>query len=360
MRVTHRPTDCALRLHDRSTSPGGFTLVELLIVVAVVGVLVALILPAVQSAREAARRTQCINNIKQLSLGLLSHHDTHNHFPYGGWGSNWGGVPGRGSGIDQPGSWIYSVLPEIGEEPLHQLGLGATGEEAKRLYSQRVQTPLPIFNCPTRGRVGLWPTTFDPLNINRTPKPYAEVDTMARSDYAINGGVILYASITGPESLDPAVIRKYWTGYAGQPQRYGVSQWQWGARMRQIIDGASNTYLIGEKLVLSKNYFDGSCLGDNESMYNGYGVDMHRHSGSLTLHVGYGRDRVDGAMRPYRDSDHWHRNPGYAFGSPHESGAIMSKCDGSVEVATYDIDWLLYLRNGHRCDMGEDWDASEL
>ena len=64
----------------------GFTLVELLVVIAIIGILVALLLPAIQSARESARRTQCMNQLKQLVLGALTHHNTTKHFPTGGWG----------------------------------------------------------------------------------------------------------------------------------------------------------------------------------------------------------------------------------------------------------------------------------
>ena len=73
----------------------GFTLVELLVVIAIIAMLVVLLLPAVQAARESAHRTQCMNNLRQLGLGVLLHLETHGHFPSGGWGHAWVGLPGR-------------------------------------------------------------------------------------------------------------------------------------------------------------------------------------------------------------------------------------------------------------------------
>src|SRR4051812_22680085 len=93
----------------RGLSFGGFTLVELLVVIAIIGILVALLLPAVQAAREAARRSECENHLKQLSLGCLLHKDTQKFLPSVGWGYAWVGDPDLGFGKTQPGGWHFNI-----------------------------------------------------------------------------------------------------------------------------------------------------------------------------------------------------------------------------------------------------------
>ena len=104
--------------------PKGFTLVELLVVIAIIGILVALLLPAVQAAREAARKAQCMNNLKQMALGAQQHESAQGFFPTGGWGCSWTGDPDRGFTKKQPGGWIYNILPYIGEQVAARPGEG--------------------------------------------------------------------------------------------------------------------------------------------------------------------------------------------------------------------------------------------
>src|SRR5215208_2006469 len=142
-----------------------FTLVELLVVIAIIGILVALLLPAVQAAREAARRTQCKNNLKQLSLGCLLHQDTQKFLPSGGWGDFYTADANMGFGPRQPGSWYFNILPYIEEGAVHDANKGLTVlplvsgvQQATILLNT---TPIAAFHCPSRRVAKIYPIVDD-------------------------------------------------------------------------------------------------------------------------------------------------------------------------------------------------------
>ena len=132
-------------MNSKRTRSPAFTLVELLVVIAIIGILIALLLPAIQAAREAARRIQCKDNLKNIGLACQNHADTHKVFPTGGAGfgdrlecyvQN-----GKPFGPDKQGwSWAYQLLPYLEEGSLHGL-----------VKTEQVQsTPVPLYNCPSR------------------------------------------------------------------------------------------------------------------------------------------------------------------------------------------------------------------
>jgi prepilin-type N-terminal cleavage/methylation domain-containing protein len=141
---------CATAGRHAGPQAPGFTLVELLVVVALVAVLVALLLPAVQACRETARLQSCRNNVRQLAAATLHVESATGHFPSGGWGPNWLGVAERGSDAAQPGGWTYSVLPYLDANQLHEFVTGVDATTAAAAYQQMVSTPLAVFSCPGR------------------------------------------------------------------------------------------------------------------------------------------------------------------------------------------------------------------
>ena len=218
----------------------GFTLVELLVVIAIIGVLVALLLPAVQTAREAARRSQCTNNLRQLGLALHGHHDVFNILPFA-----------RTGGRPQSISWAPLILPYIEQKNLLDLFVSpiSNGSSTFPMYTPASETattninitinninrtqfqdtgamniPVKIFTCPTRRKPTFVSANGGTANGN---------ESGICSDYAANYGTTTNALANdGPFWLNEAL-------------HYGVGQ-----RFAEISDGLSTTVLFGEKHVL--------------------------------------------------------------------------------------------------------------
>ena len=151
---------------------GGFTLVELLVVVAIIAILIGLLLPAVNSARESGRVVQCKNNLKQMGMACLAHEEAQGFFPTGGWGWFWVGDPDGGYGYSQPGGWIYNILPHTDKSDLHDLGLGGSTSVKNQAVLKLVATPLTFTNCPcAAGR-------FSSLNLGEERSPTTPAESI--------------------------------------------------------------------------------------------------------------------------------------------------------------------------------------
>ncbi|GAA4450387.1 DUF1559 domain-containing protein [Novipirellula rosea] len=337
-RIASNPSNEPERHHHRSThrpERSAFTLLELIVVMAVLSILVALLLPSVQSAREAARRTQCANHLKQWSLALQQHVHTYRQFPSGGWGKDWAGIPTIGNGPAQPGGWIFQSLPFIEQSALQQTGgHRAEDEEAN---GQRLQTPLPMLHCPSRRGGELF---FNERGWH--PHHHPLLVFVARNDYAINGGGQMIRSGAGPESIKDARSHTW----PDMSDNTGICYQRSRIRFRDITDGLSNTYAVGEKQIPVNRYALGSDMGDNESAYSGDDRDLTRYVGAVG----------DTRFRPLPDSN-LPEEEGTVFGAAHPAVFQMTLCDGAVKSISYSIDSTVHSQLGIRND-GKSIDAN--
>jgi len=308
----------------KDQSRAGFTIVELLVVIAVIGTLVAMILPAVQASREAGRQTQCKNHLKQLGLAVQHHASVLGRYPSNGWGYCWVGVPDRGTGPDQPGGWIFNILAYLEQGKLRESGVGLPPEQQRPILGKLMQTPLAVLACPTRSAPRLSPA--NPLVVPRNADWMPEV---AKTDYAVNEGDYITDTREGPATLKEGDSG----GYAWRDTRKatGICYQRSEVRPANVRDGLSQTYLIGEKYVSRGQYATADDPGHDQSAYSGVDVDINRWTVDPPQHDG---DEVD--MR--------------RFGSAHPSGCHFAFCDGVVKLISYQIDAEVHRRLGNRQD----------
>lgn len=309
----------------RSRAVGGFTLVELLVVIAIIGILVALLLPAIQAAREAARRSQCVNHLKQLSLAFSLHENSFKVYPDGG-EQQWSGRSFSGTGSSkrprvapwQAWGWPYQILPYI-----EQASLWGVLEDSKVM-----SVAIPDFFCPSR-------------------RPPQVIDSRAMMDYAGNAGTsqigINHWGMMG-NGNDAPIVRRPDSRFKDRTGQVNPG--------RQIEDGTSKTLLLAEKCLNVGFANQGQGQADDDSGY----VD------------GWDWDNVRWGNFP--PSPDWSsvdpndpRNSGVtnhsAFGSSHPGIFNAGLCDGSVTSLNYDVDLEVFKRFSSRDD-GQPFDSTAL
>jgi prepilin-type N-terminal cleavage/methylation domain-containing protein/prepilin-type processing-associated H-X9-DG protein len=305
----------------------GFTLVELLVVIAIIGVLMGLLIPAVMMAREAARKTTCKNNLKQIGLATLNFEAAKRHLPTNGWGYRWAPQRGLDGRFGQPGSWGYLLLPYLEQAAVSDLALGGNPVQPEQNLTKLLQTPQPGFHCPSRRSAELTAATssFLPANLS------SHIALVAKSDYAINGGDTILSAGPGPNSSNLADLNAY--VWPDVQQATGVAFLTLKVRLAQITDGTSNTYLVGEKYVPRSHYQSANYAGDDHSMYLGDDADNRRWT--VEPPQSDATDDVDNR---------------FVFGSNHSNGCHFVMADGSVRTIGYDIDPPTHRNLGNRRD----------
>ena len=315
-----------------------FTLVELLVVIAIIGVLVGLLLPAVQAAREAARRNQCLNNLKQLSLGALNHEATIGHMPTGGWGWKWVGDADLGHAREQPGGWLFNILPYIEESSYYDRA--GDGQRETISPEQRdgaklcVESPISLINCPSRRPGTAFPFGWSSFRRGYKATNATIAQQAGRADYAGNGGDTGLDHSSGPGNLRIGL----------RPDQLkpvdltGVTYLRSEVTLSQITDGTSNTYFAGEKYLDANHYTTGGDPADNETWCTGWNNDNYRVAAKSRREYYAPLPDIAGVTNVT------------SFGSAHPSTFNVALCDGSARGLTFDIGEDVHRRLANRQD----------
>lgn len=280
------------RFWRRSQLRTGFTLVELLVVIAIIGVLVGLLLPAVQSAREAGRRMQCSNNLKQIGLAVMMSHDIRNEFP-----------TGRETRDPFDVSWAFRLLPFMEELAVFNARNPDTTVPCwDASNAEAFRTPVATYFCSSR-RAPIADRNFD--NNNQAP---VVLGVAAGGDYAANAGTYFNYAVTPNAPFDP--------------KRGGPIHTFSSVNAAQVTDGLSKTFAIGEKHIPPE---DNSYAGEMQHYIMGDTAFFP----SDTPHTLF-RDTYRGLAQSYRDMNN------RKYGSMHPQVTQFVFLDGHVESISND------------------------
>ena len=341
----------------------GFTLVELLVVIAIIGILVALLLPAVQAAREAARRAQCQNNLKQLGLACLNYHDVKGHYPTSVTQWHWEEIDINGNQVGPNGGslgfenggpgyhgagWITQILPQLEEQAMFdQMKEGFSGNFqvagprgrgiAKEPVRPMVENQLPAITCPSdesaapSDRQFWWPNAFTATtsykgNIGDSIIPEGEGAAQAPGATAS-----FFGEADSPGGADLTRV--------GSPNAHNTVDangvlWRVSyynpVSIRKITDGTSKTFLIGESVV-SQDLHSAAYFADGDWATCGIPLNYFEW----------------GAPEDVLEAE-WYKFRG--FKSLHPGGAQFVRCDGSVVFVQEGVSTAAYrsaaTRNG--------------
>jgi prepilin-type N-terminal cleavage/methylation domain-containing protein len=305
----------------------GFTLVELLVVIAIIGILVALLLPAIQSAREAARRTQCTNNLKQMGLGVINYLDARRHYP---------ASTETDTSIGNPShmTWTVAIMPFIEEQAMFDQFKGSYIDDAddQLLF----QTPMPVYTCPS---------DIDTIRQDAPESGHLTNIPFQPGSYRANTGRI--TGETGDHFWDnPQVVTESNVDYSWRgPMHVYLHKPPSSARFRlqfesfkSIKDGTTKTLLISEYHTKITN-----SASSRRRTFWGYGYTSYNQSSTIP------ETRLilpDYAKCSSTNSGDDHRCK-RAWGSFHAGNSLQAvMLDGSVHTVNSDIDMLVWAASG--------------
>jgi prepilin-type N-terminal cleavage/methylation domain-containing protein/prepilin-type processing-associated H-X9-DG protein len=345
-----------------------FTLVELLVVIAIIGILIALLLPAIQAARESARRTQCINNIKQLALSLLNYHSANKSFPAGSYcpaptdytGARVTAAPYPNcTGIYGCHNWFTKSLPFIEENSQYaamDLTRG-TADMSSRNPSAILNRKFMKLTCPSDAFAGLQPhTRFSGSGCadgSIIAGPFATSFSMGASYVPCGGPVQPGSSSSNPNPLNIAFNPPNFNCQPGvnAGQLDGGSPGMFAAgwihyRIRDCSDGTSNTFLLGEQLpaisLHQMMFHSHKIVGSNYYPPNYHNI----WPGAILNGMPTGGGIQNQANYPFTNST----DADIGFKSEHRGGLNMAMVDGSARFISDTIDYRVWVFLGARAD----------